>query len=159
WTNVGLKGTYQIAKVLVHPRNPDLVYVAAQGHAFGPNDDRGVFRSADGGKTWKKVLFVDARTGASDLAMDHTNPRILYAGLWEGQRRPWSFASGGTGGGVFKSTDGGESWNRLSEGLPEGIVGKVGMAVSAAHPNRVWAFVEAEKGGLFRSEDAGKKWT
>ncbi len=158
WTNVGLKGTYQIAKVLVHPRNPDLVYVAAQGHAFGPSEDRGVFRSVDGGKTWKKVLFVDARTGASDLAMDPTNPRILYAGMWEGQRLPWSFTSGGTGGGVFKSTDGGESWSRLTEGLPEGLVGKVGVAVSAAHPSRVWAFVEAEKGGLFRSEDAGKKW-
>src|SRR5262249_16610444 len=102
WTNVGLKGADQIPEVLVDPRHPHLVYGAAEGQAFGPNDDRGVFRSADGGKTWKKVLFVDARTGASDLAMDPTNPRILYAGLWEGQRLPWSFASGGTGGGVFK---------------------------------------------------------
>jgi photosystem II stability/assembly factor-like uncharacterized protein len=159
WTNVGLANTYQIAKVLVHPRDPDLVYVAAQGHAFGPNEERGVFRSSDGGKTWKKVLFVDARTGASDLAMDPGNPRILYAGMWEGLRQPWTFSSGGKGSGLFKSVDGGETWKRLAGGLPEGVVGKVGVAISATHPGRVWAFVEAEKGGLFRSEDGGEKWT
>jgi photosystem II stability/assembly factor-like uncharacterized protein len=159
WTNVGLKSTYQIAKVLVDPKNADVVYVAAQGHAWGPNDDRGVFRSQDGGKTWKKVLFVNAHTGASDLAMDPTNPRILYAGMWEGQRFPWTFTSGGTGSGLYKTTDGGENWSKLTDGLPEGVVGKVGVGVSASHPSRVWAFVEAEKGGVFRSDDAGKKWT
>jgi photosystem II stability/assembly factor-like uncharacterized protein len=159
WTNVGLKDTYQIAKVLVHPKDPDLVYVAAQGHIFGPNDDRGVFRSQDGGKTWKKVLSVDARTGASDLAMDPTNPRILYAGMWEALRQPWGFSSGGKGGGLFKSTDGGDTWKKLAGGLPEGVVGKVGVAVSGSHPGRAWAFVEAEKGGVFRSEDGGEKWT
>jgi len=159
WTNVGLKGTYQIAKVLVHPRDPELVYVAAQGHAFGPSEDRGVLRSSDGGKTWKKVLYVDARTGASDLAMDPTNPRILYAGMWEGVRQPWTFTSGGSGGGLFKSTDGGETWKKLAGGLPEGVVGKVGVAVSGTQPGRVWAFVEAERGGIFKSEDGGQKWT
>ena len=159
WTNVGLTAAGQIARVRVHPKDPDLVYVAAQGHVWGPNDDRGIFRSTDGGRTWKKVLFVDAKTGASDLAMDPANPRILYAGFWQVYRKPWTLESGGPGGGVWKSTDGGDTWKKLAGGLPEGIVGKVAVAPSAAREGRVWAIVEAQKGGVFRSDDGGEKWT
>ncbi|MDQ2978503.1 MAG: glycosyl hydrolase, partial [Acidobacteriota bacterium] len=159
WKNVGLKDTRQIARVRVHPTNPDLVYVAAQGHVWGPNADRGIFRSEDGGKSWKKVLFVDDKTGASDLAMDPSNPRTLYAGFWQVVRHPWELVSGGSGSSLWKSTDGGDNWKKLTEGLPEGIWGKVGVAASAAKPGRVFAFVEARPGGLFRSENYGEKFT
>ena len=159
WTNVGLKNTYQISRVRVHPRNSDLVYVAALGHVWGPNPDRGIFRSKDGGKSWEKVLFVSDRTGASDLCMDPNNPRILYAGLWQVSRKPWALESGGPEGGLYRSTDGGDTWKKLSGGLPEGVVGNVGVAISGARPDRVWTIVEAEKGGVFRSDDGGEKWT
>jgi photosystem II stability/assembly factor-like uncharacterized protein len=159
WKSMGLEKTRQIARVRVHPKNPDVVYVAAQGNAWGSNDERGIYRSEDGGKNWKKVFFVDAKTGASDLAMDPSNPRVLYAGFWQVVRKPWELVSGGTGGGVFKSTDGGDTWKKLTEGLPEGVVGKVGVAPSGAKEGRVFAIVEAEKGGVFRSDDAGEKWT
>ena len=159
WKNVGLKDTRQIARVRVHPDNPDLVYVAAQGHVWGPNSERGIFRSDDGGRTWKKILFVDDKTGASDLAMDPANPRVLYAGFWQVVRHPWELVSGGPGSSLWKSTDGGDTWKKLTEGLPEGTWGKVGVAVSPARPGRVFAFVEAGHGGLFRSEDYGKKFT
>ncbi len=159
WSNLGLKDTRQIARVRVHPKNPDLVYVAAQGHVWGPNAERGIFRSEDGGKTWKKILFVDDRTGASDLAMDPQNPRVLYAGFWQVVRRPWELVSGGPGSSLWKSTDGGDTWKKLTQGLPEGMWGKVGVAVSPAVPGRVYAFVEARHGGLFRSENAGEKFT
>ncbi|MGE5347524.1 MAG: WD40/YVTN/BNR-like repeat-containing protein [Acidithiobacillales bacterium] len=159
WKHVGLTETQQISAVVVHPRNPDLVYVAALGHAWGPNPERGIFRSSDGGATWKKVLFVDDKTGASSLSMDPTNPRILYAGFWQVVRKPWTLESGGPGSGLWKSTDGGDTWKKLAGGLPEGIVGKIGVAVSPARPDRVWAMVEAEMGGLFRSDDGGGKWT
>ena len=160
WTNVGLPDTQQISRVRIHPKNPDIVYVAAQGHVWGPNAERGVYRTLDGGKTWTKVLFVDDKTGASDLAMDPTNPRILYAAFWQVHRKPWSLENGGTGGGLWKSIDGGDTWKRLTEGLPEGIVGKVTVTVSASQPSRVWSMVEhAEKGGLYRSDDGGGKWT
>ena len=159
WKNVGLKDSRQIARIRVHPDNPDLVYVAAQGHVWGPNAERGIFRSEDGGKTWKKVLFVDDKTGASDLAMDPANPRILYAGFWQIVRRPWELVSGGPGSTLWKSTDGGDNWKKLTEGLPDGTWGKIGVAASAARPGRVFAFVEAKHGGLFRSEDGGEKFT
>jgi photosystem II stability/assembly factor-like uncharacterized protein len=159
WKNVGLSDTRQIARIRIHPSNPDLVYLAAQGHAWGPNAERGIFRSEDGGKTWKKVLFVDDKTGASDLAMDPNNPRILYAGFWQVVRHPWELVSGGPGSSLWKSTDGGDTWTKLTTGLPEGIWGKVGVAASAARPGLVFAFVEAEHGGLFRSEDWGGKFT
>ena len=159
WTNVGLVNTYQISRVRVHPRDPNLVYVAAQGHVWASNSERGIYRSKDGGKTWEKVLFVTDKTGASDLCMDPTNPRILYAGFWQVFRKPWTLSSGGPEGGVYKSVDGGDTWKKLAGGLPEGIVGNVGVAVSPARPDRVWAIVEAEKGGVFRSEDGGQKWT
>ncbi|HEY1435401.1 MAG TPA: glycosyl hydrolase [Thermoanaerobaculia bacterium] len=158
WKNVGLRDTRHIARVRVHPKNPDLVYVAAQGHLWGPNAERGIFRSEDGGKTWKKILYVDEKTGASDLAMDPSNPRILYAGFWQMVRHPWELVSGGAGSSLWKSTDGGDTWKKLKEGLPEGIWGKVGVAVSPALPSRVFAFVEAAHGGLFRSENAGEKF-
>ena len=158
WKNVGLRDTRQIARVRVHPENPDLVYVAAQGHVWGPNAERGIFRSEDGGKTWKKILYVDEKTGASDLALDPSNPRILYAAFWQVVRRPWELVSGGPGSSLWKSTDGGESWKKLTEGLPDGLWGKVGVAVSAARTGRVYAFVEAKHGGLFRSEDFGGKF-
>jgi len=165
WKNVGLRETRQIARVRVHPNNPDIVYVAAQGHAFGANAERGIFRSEDGGKTWKKVLFVDEKTGASDLAMDPNNPRILYAAFWEVVKHPWEIVSGGSGSSLWKTTDGGESWKKLTgkdnaEGLPDELLGKIGVAVSASRPDRVFAFLEAKKkGGLYRSDDGGKKWT
>jgi photosystem II stability/assembly factor-like uncharacterized protein len=160
WANMGLKSTYQISRVRVHPKNPDLVYVAAQGHVWGPNPDRGVFRSKDAGKTWEKVLFVSDKTGASDLVMDPSNPRILYAGFWQVYRKPWSLESGGTESGIYKSTDGGDTWKKLAGGLPDGIVGNIAVAVSATRPDRVWAILESkEKGGVYRSEDAGEKWT
>ncbi len=159
WKNVGLRDTRQIARVRVHPKTPDLVYVAAQGHVWGPNAERGIFRSEDGGKTWKKILYVDEKTGASDLAMDPSNPRILYAGFWQVVRHPWELVSGGPGSSLWKSTDGGDTWKKLTSGLPEGLWGKVGVAVSPARPGRVFAFVEAAHGGLFRSEDFGEKFT
>ncbi len=159
WTNVGLSNTRQISRVRVHPKDPNLVYVAAQGHVWGPNPERGIFRSRDGGKSWEKVLFVSDKTGASDLCMDPSNPRILYAGMWQVHRKPWMLSSGGSEGGLYKSTDGGDTWKRLAGGLPEGVVGNVGVAVSGARPERVWAIVEAEKGGVYRSENGGEKWT
>jgi photosystem II stability/assembly factor-like uncharacterized protein len=158
WKNMGLKDTRQIARVRVHPRNPDLVYVAAQGHIWGPNAERGIFRSEDGGKTWKKILYVDDKTGASDLAMDPSNPRILYAAFWQVVRHPWELVSGGPGSSLWKSTDGGDTWKKLTQGLPEGPWAKVGVAVSPARPDRVFAFVEAKHGGLFRSENGGEKF-
>ena len=158
WKNVGLRDSRHIARVRVHPRNPDLVYVAAQGHLWGPNAERGIFRSEDGGKTWKKILYVDEKTGASDLAMDPSNPRILYAAFWQMVRHPWELVSGGPGSSLWKSTDGGDTWKKLTAGLPDGMWGKVGVAVSPALPSRVFAFVEAKHGGLFRSEDAGGKF-
>jgi len=158
WVNVGLEKTGQIGRIRVHPRDADLVYVAALGHAFGPNPERGVFRSRDGGKTWEKILYVSDTVGAVDLAMDPKNPRILYAAMWRAERRPWTLVSGGEGDGLRKSTDGGDTWKELTEGLPEGVKGRIGVAVSGADPDRVWALVEAEKGGLFRSDDGGKKF-
>ena len=160
WKNVGLKNTYQISRVRVHPKNPDLVYVAAQGHVWASNPDRGIFRSKDGGKSWEKVLFVSDKTGASDLCMDPSNPRILYAGFWQVYRKPWTLESGGPESGIWKSTDGGDTWKKLAGGLPEGTVGNIGVAVSPARPERVWAIVESkDKGGVYRSDDGGEKWT
>jgi photosystem II stability/assembly factor-like uncharacterized protein len=159
WKKIGLEDTRQIGRIRVHPKNPELVYVAAQGHASGPNKERGVFRSKDGGKSWEKVLFVDEKTGASDLAMDPSNPRILWAGFWQVLRTPWSLESGGPGSSLHKSTDGGDTWAKVTgEGLPKGVWGAIGVAVSPANPDRIFAIVEAEEGGVFRSDDAGKTW-
>jgi len=161
WKRVGLEDTRQIARIRVHPKNPDLVYVAALGHVWGPNEQRGVFRSKDGGKTWEKVLSRGNKAGAIDLILDPTNANIIYAGFWEVYRKPWTLESGGPGGGIFKSTDGGDTWNELTRnpGLPKGMVGKIGITVSPANPDRVWAIVEAEDGGVFRSDNGGNTWT
>ena len=160
WTHLGLENTRNIAKVRIHPQNPDLVYVAALGHAHGPNPERGVYRSRDGGKTWEQVLFRSEKAGAIDLAMDPNNPRILYAAFWEAIRRPHELVSGGEGSGLFKSTDGGDTWTEISrnKGLPKGLLGKIGVAVSPAKEGRVWAVIEAEDGALFRSDDGGQTW-
>ena len=161
WTNVGLKDTRHISRVRVHPTNPDLVYVAALGHAWGPNPERGIFRSPDGGSTWEHVLYKNDTTGAADLSMDPNNPRILFAALWEVQRYPWALSSGGLGSGIHRSTDGGQNWEDISAnpGLPEGIKGRIGIAVSPAKAGRLWATIESEDPGLFRSEDYGDTWT
>ncbi|HEY6660572.1 MAG TPA: hypothetical protein VI031_05510, partial [Pyrinomonadaceae bacterium] len=161
WKRVGLEDTRQIARIRVHPKNPDLVYVAALGHVWGPNEQRGVFRSKDGGKTWEKVLNRGNKAGAIDLILDPGNPNTIYAGFWEVYRKPWTLESGGPGGGIFKSIDGGDTWTELTRntGLPRGTIGKVGIAVSPANPERVWAIVEAEDGGVFRSDDGGNTWT
>jgi photosystem II stability/assembly factor-like uncharacterized protein len=161
WKRIGLEDTRQISRIRIHPKNPDLVYVAALGHVWGPNDQRGVFRSKDGGKTWEKVLSRGNKAGAIDLIIDPSNPNILYAGFWEVYRKPWTLESGGPGGGIFKSTDGGDTWNELTRnnGLPKGTVGKIGITVSPANSDRVWAIVEAEDGGVFRSDNGGTSWT
>jgi photosystem II stability/assembly factor-like uncharacterized protein len=162
WTRLGLETTRHIARVRVHPANPDLVYVAALGDAWGPSADRGVYRSTDGGRTWDKVLYRNEHAGAIDLVMDATNPSVLYASLLELRRFPWGFRSAGPGTGLFKSTDGGATWMELSDrpGLPAGLKGRIGLAVSPARPTRVWAIIDAELGskGLFRSDDAGETW-
>ncbi len=160
WTHVGLTETHQISRIRIHPRNPDLAYAAALGHIYGPNEERGVFRTKDGGKTWEKILYRDDKTGAIDLIFDSLNPRIIYAALWEAGRTPYGLTSGGPGSGLFKSTDGGDTWKEITRnrGLPRGIIGKIGVTASTAQPERVWAIVEALDGGVFRSEDAGETW-
>jgi photosystem II stability/assembly factor-like uncharacterized protein len=158
WKNVGLAATRQIARVRIPPTNPDIVYVAALGHVWGPNPERGIYRSEDGGATWTQVLKVDEKTGACDLAMDPDNPRILYAAFWQVVRRPWELVSGGPGSSLWRSTDGGDTWKKLEAGLPGGIWGKVGVSASAAHPGLVYALVEADDGGLFVSRDYGDTW-
>jgi len=162
WSHLGLRETRFIGRVRVHPQNPDLVYVAALGDIFGPNEERGVFRSEDGGKTWRKVLHRDANSGAVDLSMDPNNPRILFAAFWQTRRSFWNLSSGGPGSGLFRSTDGGKNWTEISRyfGLPTGPLGKIGVAVSPARAGRVWVLVETEteKTGLYRSDDYGETW-
>ena len=160
WQARGLADAGQITEIVIHPRDENLVYAAVLGHIFGPNPMRGVYRSRDGGGTWERVLFRSDSAGAIHLEMDPTNPRVLYAALWQARRYPWTFVSGGPGSGLFKSTDGGDSWTEITRnpGLPAGVIGKIGVAVSPANPQRVWAIVEAEEGGVFRSEDGGGTW-
>src|SRR5213082_3061139 len=160
WKNVGLRDSRQIGALIVDPRNPDVVLVAALGHAFGPNPERGIFRTADGGKTWTRVLSKDENTGGIDIVFDPHNPNILFASLWQARRQPWFFSSGGAGSGLYRSEDNGVTWKHLEgKGLPEGILGKIGVAVSGADSNRVYAIIEAKEGGLYRSDDAGQHWT
>ena len=161
WRNVGLQDSQTIGAIRVHPRNPDIVYVAALGHLWGPNELRGVYRSTDGGGSWKQVFTRGPDAGAVDLAMDPANPRVLYASFWQVRRNPYHFDSGGAGSGLFKSTDGGDTWTDISRapGLPRTVLGRIGIAVSPANPERVWAIVEAAEGGVFRSDNSGRAWT
>ena len=159
WTHVGLTDARQIGAIIVDPTNPDIALVAAIGHAFGPNTERGVFRTTDGGKSWTKVLYKDADTGAIDVTFDPHNPKIVWAALWTVRRQPWNFSSGGVGSGLYRSSDGGATWTHVvSSSLPEGILGRIDVQVSGADSNRVYAMIEAKDGGLYRSDDAGAHW-
>jgi photosystem II stability/assembly factor-like uncharacterized protein len=172
WTKMGLENTGRISRIVIHPRNPDVVYVAALGHSYGPQPDRGIFRTMDGGKTWEKVLFVNDSTGASDLVMDPSNPSILFAGMWQFEINTWGRRSGGAGSGIWTSRDGGKTWKRLTgSGLPTTPIGKIGLAMSKSNPNRVYALIEAgdglpavgvtdstTRGRLWRSDDGGTSW-
>ncbi len=162
WHHMGLGQTQHIAEIRIHPKNPDILYVAAQGPLYGPSDQRGIFRSKDGGVTWEKILYVDENTGCTDLDMLVDNPDVLYAAMWEHGRKPWKVISGGPGSGLYKSTDGGDSWRKIHNGLPREL-GKMAVSACRTEPDRVYALIESdsdqEKGGLFVSDDAGKKWT
>ena len=159
WKFAGLADSHAIGRLIVNPKNPDIAFVAALGHPFADNEERGIFRTQDGGKTWEKVLYKDAKTGGIDLAFDPTNANIIYAALWQVRRTPWSLDSGGPGSGLYRSADGGTTWKEIkAHGLPETILGRIGVTVSGANPNRIWAVVEAEKGGIFRSDDSGETW-
>ena len=159
WAHVGLPDSSQIGRISIHPTNPDVAYVAAVGHPYGPNAERGVFRTKDGGKSWQKVLFVNDKTGAADIVMDPSNAQILYATTWQILRTPWNITSTGPGGGLYKTTDGGDTWSRLTTGLPAVNLGKIGVTVSPVNPQRVWATVEADdRGGVYRSDDGGRTW-
>ncbi len=160
WKHIGLDETRHISDVIIHPTNPDIVFISAQGAQYGPSQQRGVYRSLDGGATWQRVLFVDENTGASSISMDMKNPSILYAAMWQHRRYPWTMESGGPSSGIYKSTDGGSTWKKLKEGLPKEF-GKAGISVSRANNELVYAVIEAKgtKGGVYKSTDAGKKWT
>ncbi|MEZ4699899.1 MAG: glycosyl hydrolase [Rhodothermales bacterium] len=160
WTDAGLKDSYHIPRIRIHPKNPDLVYAAVLGNLYRDTEERGVYRSKDGGATWERILFANAGAGAVDLVMDPTNPRILYASTWNVRRNPYNLSSGGEGSALWKSTDGGDTWSELSskKGMPEGTLGIIGVAVSPVNPERVWAIVEADEGGVFRSDDGGETW-
>lgn len=161
WRNRGLMEARHISRIVIHPKNPDIVWVAVMGHLFGPNDERGVYKTTDGGKSWRRVLFVNRQTGCSELIMEPGNPSVLYAGMWHVIRTPYSMESGGEGSGLYKSTDGGETWTDLSakKGLPKGVWGIVGVAVAPSNTDKVFALIENANGGLFVSKDGGETWT
>src|SRR5436190_9184128 len=161
WTHIGLEPTRQIGKVIVDPRDPNVVFVAALGHVYGANPDRGVYRTRDGGANWQQVLFKSNDVGAIDLAFDPGDPQTIYASLWNTRRPPWSIypPSYGPGSGLYKSTDGGSNWQQLTRGLPADGVGRIGVAVARANRSRVYAIVDSKDGGLFRSDDAGAAWS
>jgi photosystem II stability/assembly factor-like uncharacterized protein len=161
WKNIGLNDGRHIIRILVHPKNPDIVWVAVMGHLFGPNDERGVFKTTDGGKTWKKTLYINNQTGASDLVMEPGNPKVFYAGTWQLLRTPFSLESGGEGSGLWKSTDGGETWKNIStsKGLPKGVWGIVGVAVAPSNTDKIYSIIENANGGLYMSADGGESWT
>ncbi|MCB0686525.1 MAG: glycosyl hydrolase, partial [Saprospiraceae bacterium] len=171
WSHIGLENTGRISRVVVDPNNPDIVYVAALGHAYTPQKERGIFKSMDGGKTWNHVLKVDENTGASDLVMDPYNPRILFAGMWQLEIRPWTRTSGGPGSGIYRSLDAGETWEKMEKnGLPKGDIGKIALAMTPAQPQRIYALIETgdgiplhgkptNTGELWRSDDRGKTFT
>ncbi len=161
WTHMGLTDTQQIGALRIDPKNPDIAYVAALGHMAGPNTDRGVFRTKDGGKTWQKILFKSDRAGAIDLSIDPLNSNILYASIWQVVRKPWTFESGGPDSGLYKSTDGGDTWKEITRnpGLPKGVIGRIGIAVSPVRSGSAWVIVEADEGGIFHTDDSGATWT
>ena len=161
WKNIGLKDGRHIIRLVIHPRNPDIVWAAVMGHLFGPNEQRGVYKTIDGGKTWKRVLYVNNQTGASDLVMEPGNPNVLYAGTWRVIRTPYSLESGGEGSGLWKSIDGGETWTNISakKGFPKGTWGIVGVAIAQSNTDKVYAIIEHEKGGMYMSADGGESWT
>lgn len=161
WAHIGFEESHGIAAIRIHPTNSDIVWVAAFGKYSAPNEQRGVFKSTDGGKTWKKVLYRDDKTAAIDLSLDPHNPNVIFAAMWEAYRKEYQMSSGGPGSGLFKSTDGGETWTEISRnpGLPSGMLGKIGVAVSGGNSNRVYALIENEHGGLFKSDDAGATWS
>lgn len=158
WQNMGLKETRHISRIIVNPGDPNIVYVAAMGHLWGPNEERGIYKTIDGGKTWKKVLYVNADTGFADLAMDSGDSLMLYAAAYEHRRLPYHFSSGGPGSGIYKTTDGGETWRLLSKDLPEGIMGRIGLDVARSAPGILYALIEHQDGGIWRSEDCGETW-
>ena len=158
WAHMGLKETHHIGRVVIHPRDPNVVYVAAAGRLWGANEERGVFKTTDGGKNWTKVLFVNADTGVNDLAMDPQSPDTLYAGAYQRRRTAWGFNGGGPGSGLYKSTDGGATWRKLSTGLPEGDMGRIGVNIYRRNPNIVYALIEHARGGIYRSENKGETW-
>ena len=159
WKAMGLANTGQIPVVIVSPADANTIYAASIGHVWGANAERGVFRSTDGGKSWQKVLYVNDTTGASDLVMDPQNPKVLYAGMWQVTRRPWIMESGGESSGIYRTTDGGDTWQKMTNGLPTGIVGRIGLAVAASNPQHVYALVESRSGVLWESRDGGERWT
>ncbi len=162
WTHIGLPKAGLIGQIQIHPQNPDLVYVAVLGNIFGPNPERGVYRSKDGGANWENVLFVSDKTGAVDISMDVNNPRVLYAGMWQVERKPWTLIDGGSEGGIHKSTDGGDTWKKLKGGLPGGLLGRIGVSVSRANSDKVYAIIQAakeESGGVYVSNNAGSSWS
>ncbi|MCK4931641.1 MAG: exo-alpha-sialidase, partial [Candidatus Aminicenantes bacterium] len=158
WINLGLKETHHIGRIVIDPRNPDIVFVAALGKLWGPNVERGLFRTKDGGQTWKKVLYVNEHTGAVDMAIEN-NGRVVYAAMYQRRRRAWGFVGGGPQSGLYRSLDGGDTWQKLTNGLPPGQTGRIGIDISKSHPNIVYAIIENKEGGVFRSEDRGKSWT
>ncbi len=160
WDYVGLRDTHSISNIVIDPKNPEVVYASSMGHVFKPNPDRGVYKSTDSGKTWNKILFVNDETGAISLVMEPNNPEVLYATMWQAQRTPWSLSSGGPGSGIYKTTDGGAHWTNITHnpGLPKGVLGRMGIGVTAANANVVYAIIQAKEGGVFRSDDGGGTW-
>lgn len=160
WKHVGLGDSRQIGRVRIHPKDPNIVYVAAMGHLWGPNRERGLFRTKDGGRTWQNILFRSEKAGAFDISFDPANPNVMFAAFWQVQRTPYSLISGGEGSSIYKSTDGGDTWTDISKnrGLPSGVLGKIGVSVSPVNPDRVFAMIEAKDGGLYRSDDGGETW-
>jgi hypothetical protein len=160
WKHIGLPNSYAIGNIVIHPTNPDLLFVSVMGKVFGANPERGVYRSKDGGATWQQVLSVNDSTGSACVVMDQTNTDILYASMWQAHRTPYDLSSGGKGCGLYKSLDGGNTWKNISQnpGMPKGMIGKIMISVSPVDHNLLWAMVENENGGLFKSQDGGATW-
>jgi photosystem II stability/assembly factor-like uncharacterized protein len=162
WLHKGLDSCGQIGEIVIHPANPEVVYVAALGNIFKPNKERGVYRSLDGGSSWEQILYLSDTVGAIDLKMDPQNPKVLYAGMWRAERKPWTMIDGGYQGGLYKTVDGGETWDKIVNGLPAGLIGRIGIAISPVNPSRIWVIQQAadeKTGGVYRSDDDGKTWT